>query len=464
MLASKWVLDKLIIGSIIFKQKLPNPARLKMIRQNEWAEINKPFSSGLSIPEVSEITGRTTTTLYRLKSLGGPKVRQDGDFKRLKDLDRFQNYLNKRIKQGVINGKKLHLELENQGYKGSYGTLNRYLNLNLSDLRESHKRFSPFKHLKRKSLREYKRSIRFETEMGEQAQVDWGSFGKIVVNDRVEKLYAFVFILGYSRVPYIEFVIKQNLQTLIQCHINAFKALGITKEIVYDNMKTVVIRRERVPQGMGTIHYNPAFLDFARYYGFMVTACPPYWPRAKGKVEATVKYVRNSFMQGRKFGRDFFTLEELNIQVKKWVKDEANKRIHGTVGERPTDRFEEEKVFLKSIKEVFPYQVSSFTERRCTKDGMVNYKYNLYSVPDEFSRKRVFIKEFNENGLTFIEIYFEDKLIAKHILRIGRGNWALDEKHYIKKIFNKKAKKFKKKTNIVVDVRPLSYYDQLIGI
>lgn len=435
-----------------------------MVTQQEWAEINKLFASGLSVPEVSEITGRTTTTLYRLKSLGGPKVRETGEFTRLKNLDRFQAYLKKRIKQGVTNGKKLHAELENQGYKGSYGSLNRYLNLNLSGLRESHKRFSPFKHSKKESLREYKRSIRFETEPGDQAQVDWGSFGKIVINDRLEKLYAFVFILGYSRVPYIEFVIKQNLQTLIQCHINAFKALGITKEIVYDNMKTVVIRRERVPQGMGTTHYNPAFLDFARHYGFTVTACPPYWPRAKGKVEATVKYVRNHFMQGRKFGRDFSSLDELNIQVKKWVKDGANKRIHGTVGERPADRFKEEKVLLKSVKEAFPYQVSSFTERRCTKDGMVNYKYNLYSVPDEFSRKRVFIKEFNENGLTFIEIYFEDKLIAKHLLRIGKGNWALDEKHYIKKMVNKEAQQFKKKISIVVEMRPLSYYDQLIGV
>ena len=52
-------------------------------------------------------------------------------------------------------------------------------------------------------------------------------------------------------------------------------------------------------------------------------------------------------MQGMKFGRDFHTIEELNEKVKIWVKNDANKRIHGTVGERPIERFVDEKMFLR---------------------------------------------------------------------------------------------------------------------
>lgn len=434
-----------------------------MVTQQEWAEINKLLARGLSVPQISELSGRTTATIYRLISSNGPRVREKSEFKKLKETPLFEEFLKRKIKTGVVNGKKLLLELRGIGFNGSYATLNRFLKVNFSDLIESCRRFSPFRNLKKIALRQYKRSIRFETNPGQQAQVDWGAFGKIVINDRTEKLYAFVFILGYSRVPYIEFVVKQNLQTLEGCHVHAFDSLGIPQEIVYDNMKTVVLRRARTPKGMEVIHYNPTFLDFAKHHGFTVTACPPYWPRAKGKVEATVKYLRNNFMQGRKFGKDFSNLEELNIQVKKWVKNEANIRIHGTVGERPIDRFNDEKIFLRSINELLPYKISTFEERRCTNDGLVNYKYNLYSVPDEYSRKRVFVKKFNENGFTFIEIYFEDKLIAKHLLRIGRGNWVLEEKHYIKKIVDKKSEKFKSKTNVIVEIRPLSYYDQLVG-
>lgn len=435
-----------------------------MVTQQEWAEINNLLTKGLSVPQVSEISGRTATTLYRLISTNGPSIREKGEFRKLKRMSRFEELLKRKIKLGIVNGKKLLKELRREGYNGSYATLNRYLKVNFPNLIMTHQRFNPFKNIKNKNLRNYKRSTRFETNPGEQAQVDWASFGRIIINNKEEKLSAFVFLLSYSRIPYIEFVIKQNLPTLIQCHINAFKSLGITKEIVYDNMKTVVIRRDRIPQGMDIIHYKPEFLDFAKHYGFMVNACPPYWPRAKGKVEATVKFLRNNFMQGMKFGRDFHSLEELNQKVKFWIKEEANIRVHGTIGEKPADRFKEEKSFLRSLDEIKPYQFACFEERKCTKDAMVNYKYNFYSVPDEYARKRVFIKEFNENGLTFLEIYFEDKWIAKHILRTGKGNWVLEEKHYIKKIVDKKKTHLKKKAKIIVEVRPLSYYDRLIGI
>lgn len=436
---------------------------INMVTQHEWAEINKLLTKGLSVPQVSEICGRTTTTLYHLISTNGPKVKKKGDSKKLVGISRFEKLLKKKIKIGIVNGKKLLRELNNEGYNGSYATLNRYLKINFSDSIIANKRFNPFKNTKRKNLRDYKRSIRFETNLGEQAQVDWGSFGRIIINGKEEKLSAFVFTLSYSRVPYIEFVIKQNLQTLIQCHINAFTNLGVPKEVIYDNMKTVVIRREKVPKGIDTIHYKPEFLDFAKHYHFTVATCPPYWPRAKGKVEATIKFLRNNFMQGMKFGRDCHSLEELNRKVKIWIKEESN-RIHGTVGVKPIDRLKEEKLSLRSVDGILPYQVSCFEERRCTKDAMVNYKYNFYSVPDEYARKRVFVKELNKNGSTFLEMYFEDKLIAEHTLRTNRGNWILEEKHYIKKIIDEKKTQFKKKAKIIVEVRPLSYYDQLIGV
>lgn len=47
--------------------------------------------------------------------------------------------------------------------------------------------------------------IRFETEMGRQAQVDWKEFGKQTVDGREMKLYAFVMVLGYSRKPFVRF-------------------------------------------------------------------------------------------------------------------------------------------------------------------------------------------------------------------------------------------------------------------
>ena len=64
------------------------------------------------------------------------------------------------------------------------------------------------------------------------------------VNGEEKKLYCFLMILGYSRMRYIEFVTDMSTQTLIKCHLNAFDYFGgYPEEILYDNMKQVVVKR-----------------------------------------------------------------------------------------------------------------------------------------------------------------------------------------------------------------------------
>lgn len=358
--------------------------------------------------------------------------------------------MQKRVRAGVKNVKKLHLELKEQGYLGSYDSLNRYLRPKLNKI----------------STKPYKISKRFETGPAEQAQVDWGSFGKIIINGKEESLYAFVYILGYSRAMFVQFTIKQNLQTFLECHKNAFEKLGIPGELVYDNVKTVVLSRER-KNGEYKPHFNPAFFDFSRHYGFDINICAPYWPRSKGKVEAAVKYLRNNFMQGRKFSRDYSSLEELNQQVLFWLDKSADQREHGTTRELPSERYLIEKPRLKFLNEFPPYETSPFLDRYADKDAFVQHKYNSYSVPEEFARKKLFIREINKNGALVLTVYNEDKVIAEHQMVDGKGKTVESEKHRT----TPTRLKFKKvpiikerfdKYGAVIFSRPLSYYDRLI--
>jgi len=71
--------------------------------------------------------------------------------------------------------------------------------------------------------------IRFETEPGRQAQVDWKEFGKQTVDGKVLKLYAFVMVLGYSRKPFVWFTTSMGQATLLACHILAFKYYGASR-------------------------------------------------------------------------------------------------------------------------------------------------------------------------------------------------------------------------------------------
>jgi transposase len=83
--------------------------------------------------------------------------------------------------------------------------------------------------------------VRFETEPGEQMQVDWA-----VIRRGSNRLSVFVATLGWSRAAYIEFVTDERVETLIEAHENAFLAFGGTpREVLYDNMRTVVLQRPR---------------------------------------------------------------------------------------------------------------------------------------------------------------------------------------------------------------------------
>lgn len=382
------------------------------------------------------------------------------------NFGQFEDQLKKRIKAGVTNNKKLFDEITNQGFKGSYITLYRFLKDEFGQLLKNvkSKKTTFFKKNSRTEVKRYKRALRFETSSGEQAQVDWGSFGNIVINERKEKLSCFVFILGYSRSSYIEFTISQNQQTFQQCHQNAFQSLGIPEAIVYDNLKTAILKREKLPDGSARIYENPAFLDFARHYAFKIIASPPYWPRNKGKVEASVKYIRNNFMQGLAQGKSFNSLEDLNKLAKKWTKEVAGQRIHKTTNKKPAEMFKEEKQSLRPWSLFKPYNTAPFHPRMSTKDGFIEYKSNYYSVPSQVALKKIYIREINNCGLIIIHLFHLSKVIAKHKLSKGKGRMFIDSRHIlpekqINNIFHHNVEKLEDK-EIVVQERPLSYYDQ----
>jgi transposase len=100
-------------------------------------------------------------------------------------------------------------------------------------------------------------------------------------------------VLGYSRMKYIEFTTNMNIETLMKCHMNAFSYFnGIPQQILYDNMKTVVLEHSPTE-----IRFNRTFEDFLAYYGIIPKACRPKRPKTKGKVERVVSYLKNNFFQ-----------------------------------------------------------------------------------------------------------------------------------------------------------------------
>jgi transposase len=204
--------------------------------------------------------------------------------------------------------------------------------------------------------------VRFETEPGHQAQVDFAEF-----RFPWGKRYALLVVLGYSRLLFVRFSERQDMRALFAGIEAAFDYFGgVPREMLFDQMKAVITADLRLLGGQLVV--NEEFLRFAAHWGFRPRACRPYRAQTKGKVERPVRYLRSNFV----YGRDLIGDEHLAEELSRWL-ERANGRVHATTREVPRDRFEhtERSVLLgpasrpyRSLVLPLESQVSGRMERR----------------------------------------------------------------------------------------------------
>jgi transposase len=354
---------------------------------------------GMSISDIARQTGHDRKTVR--KALDEPLIRprQPRQTARYR-LGPYVAYLEKRIAEGVLNASKLYDELKQHGYEGSRSHLRAFVR--------------PFR-----TLRQTQATVRFETEPGEQAQVDWGHFGYINHRGHQRRLYAFVMTLGWSRAMYVEFTVSADAAWWLRCHQHAFQFFGgVPREVLHDNLKTAVLERD----SGGGIHWHPRYLDFAHYYGFTPRACQPYRAQTKGKVESGVKYVRRNFWLGLRF----VDLLDLNGQVQTWLDTVANVRRHGTTGEVPWIRLPQE--HLQPLLGKPNYDTSLISHRRSSADCLISYDGNYYSVPAACHRQVLLVRETERDELIICTGQGDE--IARHQLSLDYNQRIIEPMHY----------------------------------
>ena len=142
-------------------------------------------------------------------------------------MDPFKAVVDEWLDEAPYSAKRIPEKLREIGFDRGYSIVEAYVSSRKMNLNEQ-------------------ATIRFETMPGKQGQMDWGFFDDHLVYEdgKWKKLYCFLIIPGYSRMRYIEFVTNMSKNTLIRCHQNAFQYFGgYPEEILYDNMKQVVIKR-----------------------------------------------------------------------------------------------------------------------------------------------------------------------------------------------------------------------------
>lgn len=304
-----------------------------MLKKGDVKMIKKLLKKGLSKSAVARKLGisRNTVSRYANKPDGYIPTIVKEPKETLVDpyLPHIVNMLQTAKDEDVyIPTTVIYEDIKLQGYEGSLRWLQQVINQH---------------NLRDRILKE--ELVRFETTPGKQMQVDWIEFPK-------DNLSAFVATMGHSRVSYVQYVTDEKIETLIQCHLNAFKYFGgIPQEGLYDNMKTVIIERNKY--GYGKHKLNAMFEDFAKHCGFKIKVCKPYRAKTKGKVERFNHYLRYSFHNGLRVKLAMknyeLNIDNANAEVIKWLDNHANKRIHSTTLQQPFKLLKDELPYLKAI-------------------------------------------------------------------------------------------------------------------
>ncbi len=338
----------------------------------------------MSKAAMARIMGCDPRTVKRY--LNGYKPKEKKQKAKKSKLDNFKETIISKLEIGCTS-MAIFKFIQKEGFTGSYSLV--------ADFVQKHKQ----EQIK-------KATIRFETAPGLQAQVDWKENLKMISkNGEIFVVNIFLMVLGYSRMKFVKLTSDKTQNTLFKCMNEAFKYFGgIPKEILFDNMATVV---DRANSRIGNVKLNTKFVQYAKDIGFNPITCRIFRPQTKGKVESLAKLVDRLQV----YNNEFETYEELEKIVKMFMQEINNEVSQGT-NMRPIERLKKETKYLLPLpnQNILNTYTTSPKEYKVSKESMITYKGKKYSVPTYLIGKSVSVVETDE----YIHIYYTTNLVTKH--------------------------------------------------
>lgn len=369
-----------------------------------WSDIRQLyFSRHLAKKEIARRLGLSVKTVR--KALKSPIPPAPIERRRASLLDPFKEKIRTLLENyPKLSAVRIYEEITSRGYQGKVSILRDYLKVNRPQRKEAF--------------------LRIETDPGEEAQVDWALFGDPFGCGRI--LSCFAFVLSYSRLVTLSWTFSQKLEDFLRCHQKAFHFLGgVPQKILYDNLKSVVLSRMG-----GEIRFNPRFMAFAGTYLFEPVACNVRSGNEKGKVERVIRYIRENFFAGRRFT----DLSDLQTQSDRWRDTVANQRLQATTREKPLDRFQKEKPFLKNLP-VHLFDSDTILLVKAGKDARIIFDANTYSVPPLYAGMPLILKA-NDHEVRLLK---HEKQIAVH-RRCWQRHRIIEDPRHIEEILEEKKR------------------------
>ncbi len=327
----------------------------------EWAQVRTLAAEGLSQREIARRLGINRRTVIRLaRSDVPPHYRRPGLGSQLDPLEPVLRRLLEEWPQIKAPRVAEILRLE-YGFGGSERLVREHL-----------------RRLRPSSVRPAQRTGYRPAQV---LQLDWAEMPtRPRIAGRERRVYALVAALPYSGAQTAHFSFDLTLESFLEGHVRAFEFFGgVARECVYDNLRSVVARRER-----DVVHWNPRFSHLRGHYAFHSSACTPETPREKGSVEAAVRHLKSGFWPARRF-RD---LRELEQQYVDWRDGRCNARIHASGRFPVAERLAEERAALRPLPPT-RFDWSGHRSVRVPIDGYLKHGRCFYRAPERLVHERV---------------------------------------------------------------------------
>ena len=252
---------------------------------------------------------------------------------------------------------------------------------------------------------------------GQQAQFDWGHFGRVSIGRARRQLVAFVMVLSWSRMMFVRFFLGSPMECFLRGHVSAFEFFGgAPRTVLYDNLKSAVVERK----GAG-VSFHPRLLDLAAHYRCLPRAAEVRRPTDKGRVERAIRFVRGSFFAGRRWSE----LDDLNAQALEWCRGRAAERKRARDDARAiAECFAEERALLRELP-ASPHPTDEVTERDVGRTPYVRFDANDYSVPAGLVQETVTVSASEKR----VRILRGEEVLAEHERSYDKGATVADPEH-----------------------------------
>ena len=324
-----------------------------------------------------------------------PKDLSPKSTKRMPDFD----YIRKELLKNGVNKKLLWTEyLEECSQNGDDALM-----------------YSQFCYYIQQNEQKSRATMHIPRKAGQQIEVDWaGDPAKIIDPDtgEITEAWIFVGVMTYSQYAFVEAFINEQQKSWITAHVHMYEFFGgVTPILVSDNAPTATNRKQSDKYESVLIK---SYEELAQHYNTAIIPARVRAPKDKPSVEGNVGHV-STWITAALRNEQFFSLEELNQEIRKKLKKYNAASFQKKEGSRQKLFLEDEKPLLMPL----PATRFELAEHRT---ATVQFNYHIavdkmyYSVPYQYIKDKVDVRVTD----TTIEIFKDFRRIASHKRLYGR--------------------------------------------